>query len=96
MTKPTKFWPSLLVTLLAGLIGCTAKTILIEPKLGPAFVDQVRDAAGSTARLAEFDAVCVDPTREDPPRPALLPAWCAWTMQADAVIRANNVLRRDE
>ena len=82
--------------LAAGLIGCTAKTVLIEPHLGPAFVDRARDDAGSTARLAEFDAVCVEPTREDPPRPALLPALCAWVMQADQVTRANNALRRDE
>jgi hypothetical protein len=82
------------VTLAAGLTSCT-KTILIEPYLGAQFFDRERDLAGSEKRLAEFDRVCVAPTRETPPRPALLPLWCAWTMEADKVIRANNALRRD-
>jgi hypothetical protein len=92
--RQRKLLLSLLVTLAAGLTSCT-KTVLIEPYLGPAFHDRERDEAASKKRLAEFDRMCVFPTRQDPPRPALLPVWCAWTMQADKVIRANNALRRD-
>jgi len=58
-------------------------------------VNVERDLAGSRKRLAEFDVVCVAPTRKDPPEPPMAPAWCAWTMHADKVIRANNVEARN-
>ncbi len=75
------------------LIGCTTSCPKIN--LGPAFVDKERDPHGSAKRLAEFDVVCVAPTRKDPPELALAPAWCAWTQQSHKVIRANNALARD-
>ena len=80
--------------LLVGLTSCTNVT-LVEPYLGAPFYDRKRDLAASEKRLAEFDEACVNPKRETPPRPVMSPVWCAWTMEADKVIRANNALRRD-
>ena len=92
--RPTKLWPSTMLMLALGAIGCMGSSTRI-PEIGPAFVDKVRDEAGSRQRLAEFDVVCVAPGRKDPPEPPMAPAWCAWTMQADKSVRANNVKARD-
>jgi len=89
MRKLQKFGLSLSVMLLAGLPACGLKYVVI-PDLGAAFVDMENDAEGSTKRLTEFDVVCVAPTREEPPKLAMAPAWCAWTMSADKTIRVNN------
>jgi hypothetical protein len=76
-----------LATLLAGPIAC-ATICPTTPKLGPPFIDKELDPAGSAQRHAEFDAVCSEPQRKG--KAPLLPGWCAWTPQADQVIRANN------
>lgn len=89
MTRLQKFALSLSATLLAGSLGC-ANDCPRKPDLGPAFVDIKRDLEGTRARLNEFDVVCVQPTKLPKPQPPLAPSWCAWTMQADSVIRANN------
>jgi len=89
MSKLQKFGLSLSAMLLAGLLGCGLKYVVI-PDMGPPFVDQENDAEGSAKRLAEFDVVCVNPGREDPPKAPMAPAWCAWTMDADKTIRVNN------
>lgn len=94
MKKLLKFWPSLLLIMLAGLTGCAA-VCGSKPHLGAAFVDAERDLEGSRQRLAEFDVVCVAPTRKDPPEAAMAPAWCEWTKAADRSIRANNAIARD-
>ena len=65
------------------------------PDIGPAWIDVERDPVGSLRRMDEFDRICVDPLKETPPRPSEAPAWCAWTPEADKVIRANNVKARD-
>lgn len=90
MQSPMRSWPSLVLMLAVGAIACTTPTTKIN--LGPEFFDKARDLAGSQKRLAEFDVVCVAPTRLKPPKVAMAPAWCAWTMDADRVIRANNAL----
>lgn len=89
MRKRLKFRRSLLATLALGWLGCANSPVGI-PDLGAPFVDMERDEAGTDQRLAEFEVVCVAPTRKDPPEPAMAPAWCAWTQQADRTIRANN------
>ena len=73
-----------------GAMACT--TPPTETKLGPAFHDLERDPIGSAKRLAEFDVVCVKPIRKKPPEVVTAPSWCAWTMDADRSIRANNAL----
>lgn len=88
MLKLTRSWLSLLVMLLLGTSGC-GKTYLVIPEYGTAFVDQ-RDTEGSATRLDEFYWVCIKPGKLDPPELSKAPLWCAWTMEADKVIRANN------
>ncbi len=74
-------------------LGATACiTTPTKTKLGPPFHDLERDPIGSEKRLAEFDEVCVKPTRLNPPQVVIAPSWCAWTMDADRSIRANNAL----
>jgi len=94
MKRRPKLWLSTILILALGATGCMTSSKRI-PELGPAFVDKARDEAGSIQRLSEFDVVCVAPGRKDPPEPPMAPGWCAWTMQADKVIRANNVKARD-
>lgn len=65
------------------------------PELGPPFRDLERDPTGTEARLDEFEEICVKPHHETPPRRSEAPAVCAWIMQADKVIRANNAKVRD-
>lgn len=62
----------------------------VIPDAGPPFIDKVNDAEASARRLAEFDAVCVNPGRQEDPKPPLLPAWCAWTKEANKSIMVNN------
>ncbi len=93
MQKRLKSWPSLLAMLLAGLLvvalACGVKSYVVVPELGPPLEDVKRDLEGSQKRLEQFEDVCVRPLRRNPP--ALPPsALCAWIMQADQVIRANN------
>ena len=57
-------------------------------------VDQLRDFDGSVTRLNEFEAVCVRPLHQTPSGP-VPGALCAWMMQVDAVVRANNAKARD-
>jgi len=96
MRKLTRSWPSLMLMLALGLIGTSAcSTPTTKPKLGPEFIDKVRDLEGSVKRNAEYFVVCTAPQRKDPPEPPLAPAWCAWTMQANKSIRANNAIARD-
>lgn len=84
------------MTLILGLIGCAGSSPIVMPELGPAFSDNERDPTGTQARLDEFERICVKPHQERPPRRSEAPAWCAWTMQADKVIRANNAKVRGE
>lgn len=81
------------MTLLVGWIGCAGNGHVI-PEIGPAFGDWERDPIGSDRRADEFEAVCVAPATRIPPEVTIAPNWCAWTMQADQVIRANNAKAR--
>ena len=89
MQKLLRYSLSLLALLILGTSGC-GKSYLIIPEIGPAFVDPKRDPDGSDTRLDEFYVVCIAPGKAVPPLPSLAPHWCAWTMQADKIIRANN------
>lgn len=94
MRRPTRLWLSILAPLLVFSVAC-ANTFRVIPELGPAFADRERDPEGSEQRAAEYDRVCVAPSRQNPPRISMAPMWCIWTIEADKVIRANNAKRRD-
>lgn len=93
--RPTKLWLSTLAPLLVFSLACGGTYRGGIPKLGPAFADRERDPEGSEMRAAEYDRVCVAPSRHNPPRISMAPMWCVWTIEADKVIRANNAKRRD-
>jgi hypothetical protein len=79
-----------LAFLLVTGLGCAAKSYVVIPTIGPELADPKRDFEGSRKRLDQFELVCINPPFRTPPLPEHPTALCAWMMQADQVIRANN------